>query len=220
MFPFISKMGVNFSKINMLKPTTLYDKVYSSHLVQESLIYIDRHLLHEVTSPQAFQGLQEAQRMVRRRSLTLVTLDHNIPTTKRPLKTEIESFVKQPDSREQCLTLEDNVMKYGLTYFNLDDDRQGIVHVIGPEQGFTLPGTTLVCGDSHTSTHGAFGALAFGIGTSEVEHVLATQTLPQQKSKNMRVVVDGVLNEGITSKDLVLHIIGVRWIRTILKIYT
>jgi 3-isopropylmalate dehydratase len=196
------------------QPRTLYDKVFDDHLVDRQedgtcLLYIDRHLVHEVTSPQAFEGLRNASRKVRRPDCTLATVDHNIPTSTRKNFKNITTFIEEADSRIQCETLESNVKDFGLTYFGMDDDRQGIVHVIGPEQGFTLPGTTLVCGDSHTSTHGAFGALAFGIGTSEVEHVLATQTLLQKKSKNMRVRVSGELGEGITSKDVVLHIIGV-----------
>ncbi|KAK9367286.1 aconitase family-domain-containing protein [Lipomyces kononenkoae] len=191
---------------------TLYDKIFDDHVVKNDngtyVLYIDRHLVHEVTSPQAFEGLSNAGRKVRRVDCTLATVDHNIPTTSRKTYKNLGSFIEQDDSRLQCLTLEENVRKFGLRYFGLDDARQGIVHVIGPEQGFTLPGTTLVCGDSHTSTHGAFGALAFGIGTSEVEHVLATQTIIQNKSKNMRVYVSGKLGPGITSKDLILHIIG------------
>ncbi|KAJ3264537.1 hypothetical protein HDU77_008180 [Chytriomyces hyalinus] len=195
-------------------PRTLYDKVFDDHTVSDltnaCVLYIDRHLVHEVTSPQAFEGLQVAGRPVRRVDLTLATLDHNIPTTSRKAFKGINSFVTETDSKLQCSTLEDNVKAFKLNYFGLGDKRQGIVHVVGPEQGFTLPGTTVVCGDSHTSTHGAFGALAFGIGTSEVEHVLATQTLIQKKSKNMRVFVEGdSLMEGVTSKDLMLHIIGV-----------
>ena len=146
--------------------------------------------------------------MVRRPDLTLATVDHNIPTSSRKNYLNAASFVSQKDSKQQVLTLEDNVEKFKISYFGMDDSRQGIVHVIGPEQGFTLPGTTLVCGDSHTSTHGAFGALAFGIGTSEVEHVLATQAILQKKSKNMRINVVGNLAEGVGSKDVVLHIIG------------
>ncbi|KAJ3414888.1 3-isopropylmalate dehydratase [Chytridiales sp. JEL 0842] len=209
-------------------PQTLYDKIFSSHIVYTPpssasassdnepaaenpahLIYIDRHLVHEVTSPQAFASLRLTSRPVRRVDCTLATLDHNIPTTPRP-KTSytVDSFIEERDSKVQCMELEKNVKEFGVTYFGLKDKRQGIVHVIGPEQGFTLPGTTVVCGDSHTSTHGAFGALAFGIGTSEVEHVLATQTLPQQKSKNMLVRVSNLLHPGVTSKDLILHIIG------------
>lgn len=194
-------------------PRTLYDKVWDDHVVQEmedglALIYIDRHLVHEVTSPQAFEGLRNAGRRVRRPDCTLATVDHNIPTVPRKSFKSVDTFVTEPDSRAQCLAIEDNVKEFGLTYFGLSDRRQGIVHVIGPEQGFTLPGITCVCGDSHTSTHGAFGSLAFGIGTSEVEHVLATQTLLQRKGKNMRITVDGQLAEGVTSKDVILHIIG------------
>ncbi|SGZ52862.1 CIC11C00000001434 [Sungouiella intermedia] len=195
-------------------PKTLYDKVFQDHIVHKDesgsyLIYIDRHLVHEVTSPQAFEGLKNAGRKVRRSDCTLATVDHNIPTDSRINFKSIETFVEQEDSKLQVMTLEQNVKDFGVTYFGMTDDRQGIVHVIGPEQGFTLPGTTVVCGDSHTSTHGAFGALAFGIGTSEVEHVLATQTIIQAKSKNMRISVNGDLSPGITSKDLVLHVIGV-----------
>ncbi len=197
----------------MSQPKTLYDKVFEDHIVHKDesgsyLLYIDRHLVHEVTSPQAFEGLEKAGRPVRRTDCTLATVDHNIPTTSRNSYKNISQFIKENDSRLQCSTLEDNVKKFGVKYFGLDDSRQGIVHVVGPEQGFTLPGTTVVCGDSHTSTHGAFGALAFGIGTSEVEHVLATQTIIQAKSKNMKVLVNGKLAPGITSKDLILHIIG------------
>ncbi|RAK93028.1 3-isopropylmalate dehydratase [Aspergillus costaricaensis CBS 115574] len=196
------------------KPKTLYDKVLDHHIVNEQedgtlLIYIDRHLVHEVTSPQAFEGLKNAGRKVRRPDCTLVTVDHNIPTSSRKNFKNVDEFIKENDSRLQCSTLEENVKDFGLTYFGMGDKRQGIVHIIGPEQGFTLPGTTVVCGDSHTSTHGAFGALAFGIGTSEVEHVLATQTLITRRSKNMRIQVDGELPAGVTSKDVVLHIIGV-----------
>ncbi|KAK9479177.1 aconitase family-domain-containing protein [Lipomyces japonicus] len=193
-------------------PRTLYDKVFDDHIVKEEngtyILYIDRHLVHEVTSPQAFEGLTNAGRKVRRVDCTLATVDHNIPTSSRKTYKSLETFIDQEDSRLQSTTLEENVRNFGLRYFGLDDARQGIVHIIGPEQGFTLPGTTVVCGDSHTSTHGAFGALAFGIGTSEVEHVLATQTIIQNKSKNMRINVEGKLLPGITSKDLILHIIG------------
>ncbi|POR39471.1 3-isopropylmalate dehydratase [Tolypocladium paradoxum] len=194
-------------------PQTLYDKVLSHHVVDEKLdgtvlLYIDRHLVHEVTSPQAFEGLKNAGRRVRRPDCTLATTDHNVPTTSRKAMRDIASFIEEDDSRTQCVTLEENVRDFGLTYFGLGDKRQGIVHVIGPEQGFTLPGTTVVCGDSHTSTHGAFGALAFGIGTSEVEHVLATQCLITKRSKNMRIQVDGELAPGVSSKDVVLHAIG------------
>ncbi|EGS21180.1 putative 3-isopropylmalate protein [Thermochaetoides thermophila DSM 1495] len=194
-------------------PQTLYDKVFQAHIVDEKLdgtilLYIDRHLVHEVTSPQAFEGLEVAGRKVRRPDCTLATTDHNVPTTSRKTLKDIASFIQEEDSRTQCVTLEENVKKFGITYFGLSDKRQGIVHVIGPEQGFTLPGTTVVCGDSHTSTHGAFGALAFGIGTSEVEHVLATQTLITKRSKNMRIQVDGELAPGVSSKDVILHVIG------------
>ncbi|QUC21590.1 uncharacterized protein UV8b_05833 [Ustilaginoidea virens] len=194
-------------------PQTLYDKVLSDHVVDEKLdgtilLYINRQLLHEVTSPQAFEGLKKAGRRVRRPDCTLATTDHNVPTTSRKGMKDIATFIKEDDSRTQCVTLEENVKEFGLTYFGLGDKRQGIVHVIGPEQGFTLPGTTVVCGDSHTSTHGAFGALAFGIGTSEVEHVLATQCLITKRSKNMRIQVDGQLAPGVSSKDVVLHAIG------------
>ncbi|KAF7185945.1 3-isopropylmalate dehydratase [Pseudocercospora fuligena] len=194
-------------------PSTLYDKVFEQHIVDGKpdgtvLLYIDRHLVHEVTSPQAFEGLKNAGRKVRRPDNTLATTDHNVPTTPRKNFKNISQFVEEEDSRVQCETLEQNVKDFKLTYFGLGDKRQGIVHVIGPEQGFTLPGTTVVCGDSHTSTHGAFGALAFGIGTSEVEHVLATQTLMTSRSKNMKVQVDGELAQGVSSKDIVLHVIG------------
>lgn len=194
-------------------PQTLYDKVFEDHIVEEKedgtvLLYIDRHLVHEVTSPQAFEGLRNADRKVRRPDCTLATVDHNIPTASRKNLTTTEKFIEEADSRTQVMTLEDNVKAFDLTYFGMDDKRQGIVHIIGPEQGFTLPGTTVVCGDSHTSTHGAFGALAFGIGTSEVEHVLATQTLLTKRSKNMKVQVDGELAPGVSSKDIILHVIG------------
>ncbi|CUM67155.1 uncharacterized protein PRCAT00004847001 [Priceomyces carsonii] len=195
-------------------PKTLYDKVFEDHVVHNDesgscLLYIDRHLVHEVTSPQAFEGLKNADRKVRRTDCTLATVDHNIPTVSRANFKDIDSFIEQEDSKSQVKTLEQNVKDFGITYFGMTDSRQGIVHIVGPEQGFTLPGSTVVCGDSHTSTHGAFGALAFGIGTSEVEHVLATQTVIQAKSKNMRVLIDGDLAPGITSKDLILHTIGV-----------
>ncbi|MCJ1370672.1 3-isopropylmalate dehydratase [Loxospora ochrophaea] len=196
------------------KPKTLYDKVFNDHIVDEKddgtiILYIDRHLVHEVTSPQAFEGLKNAGRKVRRPDCTLATTDHNVPTTPRKTFKDIEQFVEEDDSKLQCLTLEDHVKEFGLTYFGLGDKRQGIVHIIGPEQGFTLPGTTVVCGDSHTSTHGAFGALAFGIGTSEVEHVLATQTIITSRSKNLKIQVDGPLLPGVSSKDIILHAIGV-----------
>jgi 3-isopropylmalate/(R)-2-methylmalate dehydratase large subunit len=191
----------------MAKPRTLYDKIWEDHLVDEQpdgtcLIYIDRHLVHEVTSPQAFEGLRLAGRKVRAPEKTLAVVDHNVPTTDRSKPNP------DPESAEQIRTLAQNAKDFGLEYFDELDRRQGIVHIIGPEQGFTLPGTTIVCGDSHTATHGAFGALAYGIGTSEVEHVLATQTLIQTKSKNMRAVVDGRLPQGVTAKDIILGIIG------------
>ncbi|MCC7276452.1 MAG: 3-isopropylmalate dehydratase large subunit [Alphaproteobacteria bacterium] len=191
----------------MAKPRTLFDKIWDSHVVDRQedgtcVLYVDRHLVHEVTSPQAFEGLRVAGRKVRRPDATLAVADHNIPTTNRA------AGIEDPESRTQVETLERNVVDFGVPYFPVMDVRQGIVHIIGPEQGFTLPGTTIVCGDSHTSTHGAFGALAFGIGTSEVEHVLATQTLIQRPAKNMLVAVDGDLPAGVTAKDLVLAIIG------------
>lgn len=202
------------SSSTRLYAKTLFDKIWDAHLVDDSdsgnsLIYIDRHLVHEVTSPQAFEGLRSANRIVRRPDCTLVTVDHNVPTSSRLNYVDVQSFIKESESRTQVMALEENVREFGLTYFGLDDARQGIVHIVGPEQGFTLPGSTIVCGDSHTATHGAFGALAFGIGTSEVEHVLATQTLVQSKGKNMRITVDGALGFGVTSKDVILHIIGV-----------
>jgi len=187
---------------------TLYDKIFNAHLVHEAedgtcLLYIDRHMVHEVTSPQAFEGLRAAGRKVRRPDATLAVADHNVPTTP-----DRAQGIKDETSRIQVQTLEDNCAEFGVTYFKMDDKRQGVVHIVGPEQGFTLPGATIVCGDSHTSTHGAFGALAFGIGTSEVEHVLATQTLIQKRAKNMRITVDGDLGPGVTAKDIVLAIIG------------
>mmetsp|Transcript_4999 Transcript_4999/g.11113 ORF Transcript_4999/g.11113 Transcript_4999/m.11113 type:complete len:790 (-) Transcript_4999:1214-3583(-) len=192
---------------------TLYDKIFDDHTVAESdgstLLYIDRHLVHEVTSPQAFEGLRLASRGVRRPDCTLLTVDHNVPTEDRTELKDVESFITEINSRTQVLELEKNVERFGLKYFGMEDERQGIVHIIGPEQGFTLPGTTCVCGDSHTATHGAFGALAFGIGTSEVEHVLATSTLPQVKGKNFLIQIDGELDEAVTSKDIILHICGV-----------
>ncbi len=188
-------------------PRTLYDKIWDDHLVDSQpdgtcLLYIDRHLVHEVTSPQAFEGLRVSGRRVRAPQKTLAVVDHNVPTSDR------RGGIEDPESRMQVETLAANAREFGIEYFDELDPRQGIVHIIGPEQGFTLPGTTIVCGDSHTSTHGAFGALAHGIGTSEVEHVLATQTLIQSKAKNMLVQVDGVLPEGVTAKDIVLAIIG------------
>jgi 3-isopropylmalate/(R)-2-methylmalate dehydratase large subunit len=191
----------------MSKGRTLYDKIWDDHLVTDngdgtSLIYIDRHLVHEVTSPQAFEGLRMSHRKVRAPERTLAVVDHNVPTTDRT------HGIDDPESRLQVETMAENAREFGVEYFNELDKRQGIVHIVGPEQGFTLPGMTIVCGDSHTSTHGAFGALAHGIGTSEVEHVLATQTLIQQKAKNMRITVDGALPPGVTAKDIILAIIG------------
>lgn len=192
----------------MTKPRTLYDKIFDAHLVHSAddgtcLLYIDRHLVHEVTSPQAFEGLRMAGRRVRQPYAVLAVADHNVPTTADRLQ-----GIKDETSRIQVQTLEDNCAEFGIQYLKMDDARQGIVHIVGPEQGFTLPGNTIVCGDSHTSTHGAFGALAFGIGTSEVEHVLATQTLIQKRAKNMRVTVTGALPVGVTAKDITLAVIG------------
>jgi 3-isopropylmalate/(R)-2-methylmalate dehydratase large subunit len=186
---------------------TLYDKIWDDHLIDESddgtcLIYIDRHLIHEVTSPQAFESLRTTGRKVRSPERTLAVVDHNVPTTNRG------EVIKDPEAKLQVDTLAKNCAEFGIEYYDEMDPRQGIVHVIGPEQGFTLPGTTIVCGDSHTATHGAFGGLAHGIGSSELEHVLATQTLIQEKSKNMRVNVTGELPPGITAKDIILAIIG------------
>ncbi len=191
----------------MSKPRTLFDKIWDSHVVDKQdeatfLIYIDRHIVHEVTSPQAFEGLRISGRKVRRPESILAVADHNVPTTDR------SGGIADPESRQQVETLERNVREFGVPYFPVDDIRQGIVHIIGPEQGMTQPGMTIVCGDSHTATHGAFGALAFGIGTSEVEHVLATQTLIQRPAKNMLIRVEGALPAGCTAKDLVLAIIG------------
>jgi 3-isopropylmalate/(R)-2-methylmalate dehydratase large subunit len=190
------------------RPRTLFDKIWDAHVVETlpdgtALLYIDKHLTHEVTSPQAFEGLRLAGRKVRRPDATIAVVDHNIATDSSRYGT-----IEDPESRQQVETLERNVAEFGVPYIPLTDRRQGIVHVIGPELGLSLPGMTLVCGDSHTSTHGAMGALAFGIGTSEVEHVLATQTLLQKPAKNMRVVVDGTLPVGCTAKDIVLAIIG------------
>ena len=192
---------------------TLYDKLWDAHLVKQQddgscLIYIDRHLLHEVTSPQAFEGLRIAGRKPWRIDTNLATPDHNVPTTFNERAIGVDG-IEDPVSKIQVVTLDDNCDEFGITEFKMQDERQGIVHVVGPEQGATLPGMTVVCGDSHTATHGAMGALAHGIGTSEVEHVLATQCLIQKKSQNMLVRVDGDLGEGITSKDVVLAIIGV-----------
>jgi 3-isopropylmalate/(R)-2-methylmalate dehydratase large subunit len=191
----------------MAKPRTFYDKIWDDHLVDEQpdgtcLLYIDRHLVHEVTSPQAFEGLRLSGRKVKHPEKTLLVVDHNVPTSDRSKPNP------DAESAAQIAYLAENAKYFGLEYYNEFDKRQGIVHVIGPEQGFTLPGTTVVCGDSHTATHGAFGALAYGIGTSEVEHVLATQTLIQTKSKNMRAIVDGKLPPGVTAKDIILAIIG------------
>ena len=186
---------------------TLYDKIWKDHLVDiqddgTALLFVDRHLVHEVTSPQAFEGLRNSNRKVRHPALTLAVADHNVPTTDRT------KGIADEDSKIQVETLEKNCKEFGVQLFGMDDKRQGIVHIIGPEQGFTQPGTVIVCGDSHTATHGAFGALAFGIGTSEVEHVLATQTLVQKKAKNFRIDVNGKLPLGVTSKDVILQIIG------------
>ena len=192
----------------MVGPRTLYDKIWDDHLVHEAddgtcLLYIDRHLVHEVTSPQAFEGLRMADRKVRAPEKTLAVVDHNVPTSP-----DRHLGIKNEESRIQVEALAKNAADFGVEYYSENDKRQGIVHIVGPEQGFTLPGMTIVCGDSHTSTHGAFGALAHGIGTSEVEHVLATQTLIQKKAKNMLVRVDGVAPEGVTAKDIILAIIG------------
>ncbi|WP_044950598.1 3-isopropylmalate dehydratase large subunit [Chthonomonas calidirosea] len=188
-------------------PKTMFEKIWEAHVVREAegeptLLYIDLHLVHEVTSPQAFEGLRLAGRKVRRPDLTVATMDHNVPTTDRNLP------VADPISRAQMETLERNCKEFGITLYGIHSRRQGIVHVIGPELGLTQPGMTIVCGDSHTSTHGAFGALAFGIGTSEVEHVLATQCLPQKRPKTMEIRVDGTLGRGVTAKDVILAIIG------------
>ena len=188
-------------------PNTLYDKIWNDHLVDQqddgtALLFVDRHLVHEVTSPQAFEGLRNSNRKVRHPNLTLAVADHNVPTTDR------SKGISDKESKIQVDTLDSNCKKFGIQLFGMNDKRQGIVHIIGPEQGFTQPGTVIVCGDSHTATHGAFGALAFGIGTSEVEHVLATQTLVQKKANNFRINVDGKLPLGVTSKDVILQIIG------------
>ena len=188
-------------------PHTIYDKIWNEHLVHEqedgtSLLFVDRHLIHEVTSPQAFEGLRNSNRKVRQPKLTLAVADHNVPTTDRT------KGISDQESKIQVDTLDSNCKEFGIQIFGMNDKRQGIVHIIGPEQGFTQPGTIIVCGDSHTATHGAFGALAFGIGTSEVEHVLATQTLVQKKSKNFRINVNGTLPIGVTAKDVILQIIG------------
>jgi 3-isopropylmalate/(R)-2-methylmalate dehydratase large subunit len=193
--------------MSAIRPRTLFDKIWDDHVVERledetCLLYIDRHLVHEVTSPQAFEGLRAAGRRVRAPQATIAVVDHNVPTSDR------RNGIKEPESRLQVETLEENVAEFGVPFFPVLDPRQGIVHIIGPEQGISLPGMTIVCGDSHTSTHGAMGALAFGIGTSEVEHVLATQTLLQKPAKNMLVEVNGTLPPGCTAKDVVLAIIG------------
>ena len=190
-----------------MKPQTLFDKIWNNHLVEKQddgtcLIYIDRHLVHEVTSPQAFEGLRNSGRKVRKPNYTFAVADHNVPTSDR------SQGITNKESRIQVETLEKNCKDFGVTLFPLLDKRQGIVHIVGPEQGITQPGMTIVCGDSHTATHGAFGALAFGIGTSEVEHVLATQTLIQKPAKNMRISVEGQVGPSVTSKDIILNIIG------------
>ncbi|HXG81405.1 MAG TPA: 3-isopropylmalate dehydratase large subunit [Sphingomicrobium sp.] len=195
------------------RPRTLYEKIWDAHVVERRgdgtcLIYIDRHLVHEVTSPQAFEGLRAAGRSVRRPDLTLAVADHNLPTTPRTNGNGGRIVIADPASAEQLAALEANVAEFGIPYFEATAPEQGIVHVVGPEQGFTLPGTTVVCGDSHTAAHGALGALAFGIGTSEVEHVLATQTLLLKLSKTMEIRVDGMLGFGVSPKDLILAIIG------------
>jgi len=188
-------------------PQTLYDKIWNEHIVHQQddgtvLLYVDRHLIHEVTSPQAFEGLRMSKRKVRKPNLALAVADHNVPTTNR------SKGIDDQESKIQIETLEKNCKEFGIKIFDMNDSRQGIVHIIGPEQGFTQPGTVIVCGDSHTATHGAFGALAFGIGTSEVEHVLSTQTLIQNKSKNFRINVTGKIPVGVTAKDVILQTIG------------
>lgn len=195
------------------KPLTLYEKIWADHVIERRedgtcLIFIDRHLVHEVTSPQAFDGLRANGRRVRRPDLTLAVPDHNLPTTARVDASGAELPIADAASAQQLAALRRNAPEFGIDYIDALSERQGIVHVVGPEQGFTLPGTTLVCGDSHTSAHGALGALAFGIGTSEVEHVLATQTLLLKQSRTMEIRVDGTLGPGVTAKDVVLHIIG------------
>lgn len=185
-------------------PKTMFEKIWEAHEVREELIYIDLHLVHEVTSPQAFEGLRMTGRKLRRPDKTVATADHNVPTDGTPTA----NMIKDQLSRKQVETLEENAAEFGIPVYSLGSDTQGIVHVIGPELGLTQPGNTIVCGDSHTSTHGAFGALAFGIGTSEVEHVMATQTLVQRRPKTMRINYAGTLGEGVTSKDLILATIG------------
>jgi 3-isopropylmalate/(R)-2-methylmalate dehydratase large subunit len=187
-----------------MTPTTLFDKIWSAHEISQGLIFIDLHLVHEVTSPQAFEGLRLAGREVRRPDRTLATADHNVPTDGTPVSAQIRDAL----SRRQVEALEANCDEFGIPLYSLGSDRQGIVHIIGPELGVTQPGMTIVCGDSHTATHGAFGALAFGIGTSEVEHVLATQTLAQRKPRSMRILYEGELGFGVTAKDLILSTIG------------
>src|SRR5680860_161851 len=192
----------------MAKPRTLYDKIWDEHLVHEApdgtcLLYIDRHLVHEVTSPQAFEGLRMTGRTVRAPDKTIAVPDHNVPTTLDRAK-----GIENPESKIQVDALDKNAADFGIHYYPVSDVRQGIVHIVGPEQGWTLPGMTVVCGDSHTATHGAFGALAHGIGTSEVEHVLATQTLIQRKGKNMKVEITGKLSKGVTAKDITLSVIA------------
>ncbi len=188
-------------------PRTLFEKIWDAHVVyaepgKQTLLYIDLHLVHEVTSPQAFEGLRIAGRIVRRPELTVATPDHNVPTSDRRLP------IADPISKQQIDTLRNNCREFGIRMYDLTSPQQGIVHIIGPELGITQPGMTIVCGDSHTSTHGAFGALAFGIGTSEVEHVLATQTLPQSKPKTFELRIDGQLGRGVTAKDVILYLIG------------
>ena len=199
--------------LRRMTATTLYEKIWNAHVVERQddgtcLIFVDRHLTHEVTSPQAFESLRLAGRKVRRPDLTLAVPDHNVPTTPRFDENGVRVPIADPESAQQLATLEKNVADFGVPYFNSTAPQQGIVHVVGPEQGFSLPGTTIVCGDSHTAAHGGMGALAFGIGSSEVEHVLATQTLLLRQSKTMEVRVEGELGPGVTSKDLILHIIG------------
>jgi 3-isopropylmalate/(R)-2-methylmalate dehydratase large subunit len=198
----------------MPTPQTLYEKIWNAHVVEKRedgtcLIFIDRHLVHEVTSPQAFEGLRVAGRKVRRPDLTLAVPDHNLPTTARLDGAGKRIPIADPESAQQLAALEKNAPEFGIRYIDATDANQGIVHVVGPEQGFSLPGTTIVCGDSHTACHGGLGALAFGIGTSEVEHVLATQTLQLARSKTMEVRVEGALGPGVAAKDVVLHITGV-----------
>ena len=194
----------------MTAPKTLFDKIWGDHVIGQTnknqyLLYIDRHLVHEVTSPQAFEGLKLNKRKVRKPELTLGVADHNVPTT---LRDQGINSIKDKIAKLQVETLEKNLSDNNIKYIPLTSKNQGIVHIIGPEQGFTIPGTTIVCGDSHTSTHGAFGSLAFGIGTSEVEHVLATQTLVQNKPKNMRIIINGKLKKNVTSKDIILKVIS------------